>query len=240
MIEHSFYKGYFGDEEGNIYSNKYGYIKKLKKNVNKYGYEYVRLSKDKKAKHVLVHRFICSIFKLNELNKEQVNHIDGNKKNNRIDNLEWVTAKENTDHAFNKGLRDFKTLKENGMRLAKRISQIDIKTGEVIRVWESSKEPGRILGEKFNSPAILRCCKLIKNTHKGFIWRFEGEEDKIFENKKRESKYKVVVYMEKGSRKEFENVQSFCVFFGIKKSSAYRCLNEGRLLKGKYRCEKIF
>lgn len=66
-------------------------------------YYAVKLSKDGKTKHFKVHRLVAEAFiKKPEL---QVNHIDGNKQNNRVDNLEWVTQKENIEHAIKIGLR---------------------------------------------------------------------------------------------------------------------------------------
>lgn len=64
----------------------------------------VNLSKDRIQKWYLVHRLKAIVFIPNIENKEQVNHIDGNKSNNDLSNLEWVTRSENMRHAYRIGL----------------------------------------------------------------------------------------------------------------------------------------
>lgn len=81
-----------------------GQLKKLSK-LND-GYIAVSLCLDGIEKHVQVHRLIAITFIPNSEHKPQVNHKDGNKTNNSVDNLEWVTAKENTEHASRTGLRE--------------------------------------------------------------------------------------------------------------------------------------
>jgi hypothetical protein len=56
-------------------------------------------------KSYLLHRLVAHTFIVNPMNKEQVNHIDGNKQNNHLTNLEWVTNQENTQHAYDTGLK---------------------------------------------------------------------------------------------------------------------------------------
>jgi hypothetical protein len=72
---------------------------------NPQGYVHAVLQNGKKTKHMSVHRLVCISFLPNPCNKEQVNHIDGNKENNHISNLEWATRSENERHAHQIGLK---------------------------------------------------------------------------------------------------------------------------------------
>lgn len=87
---------------GNIHSIKSHYI--LKGSIDTMGYRIVNLSKNKTNKHFYIHRLVAKAFIPNPDNKPQVNHIDGNKLNNNITNLEWVTGKENIRHASKNNL----------------------------------------------------------------------------------------------------------------------------------------
>jgi len=75
--------------------------------VDRGGYQYVCLFKDGKRKNKKVHRMVADAF-LAKNGKPHVNHIDGNKANNHVDNLEWCTPKENKIHAFKTGLTKMK------------------------------------------------------------------------------------------------------------------------------------
>ena len=72
----------------------------LNKNVHKQGYLSVRLYKDKKQKTFFVHRLVAKAFIPEQKEKLFVNHIDGNKSNNNVENLEWCSRSENIMHAY--------------------------------------------------------------------------------------------------------------------------------------------
>lgn len=77
----------------------------LKPYKNSWGYLLVDLRKDNKRYLKCVHRLVAETFIPNPENKAQVNHKDGNKLNNNIENLEWCTCSENQQHAFDTGLK---------------------------------------------------------------------------------------------------------------------------------------
>ena len=79
--------------------------KELRPETTKHGYKRVVLSKDGVVKKYPVHRLVAAAFIENPENKPMVNHIDGVKTNNNIENLEWCTASENTVHAIKIGLQ---------------------------------------------------------------------------------------------------------------------------------------
>lgn len=78
--------------------------KLMKININKYGYSYISLEKNKKQKYCLIHRLVGIAFIDNNKNKTDINHKNGVKHDNRLENLEWLTRKENTIHSAKTGL----------------------------------------------------------------------------------------------------------------------------------------
>ena len=90
--------------------NAIGQVKNMRTNhmlvpiCNGNGYLYVSKQSGRKTKHYYVHRLVAEAFIENPLNKPEVNHIDGNKRNNIVENLEWCTRGENIIHAYKTGL----------------------------------------------------------------------------------------------------------------------------------------
>lgn len=91
--------GYFVSKDGKVYSEKYGRRVELKQSEHK-GYRRVCLSMNNKRQHYPVHRLVAEAFVPNPEDKPFVNHMDGNKRNNLSDNLQWCTASENQKHAY--------------------------------------------------------------------------------------------------------------------------------------------
>jgi len=99
--EHFFYKGYGCDDDGTTYSTK----GKRRVVIHHTGYQVIGVRRDSKTIQYRAHRFIMECITGRAIPENMlVNHIDGNKSNNQIDNLEIVTSSENTQHAFRTGL----------------------------------------------------------------------------------------------------------------------------------------
>lgn len=117
---------YYVSNWGRVKSYKNGKERILKHWIVK-GYAFVQLSKNQKKKSMSIHRLVADSFIANPLNKETVNHKDGNKTNNCLDNLEWMTLKENVQHAWQNGLCEKKRF---ALGKTKRKPVMDIVSGK--------------------------------------------------------------------------------------------------------------
>ena len=98
------YEGlYLVSKNGEVYSTRTQ--KFLKPSLNESGYLTVEFWKNYKRKREKVHRVVAMEFVDNPFSNKEVNHIDGNKKNNNAENLEWCTRSENIKHAYKMGLK---------------------------------------------------------------------------------------------------------------------------------------
>ena len=99
MKEHPKYKGYHGTEDGNIISTKQKTPRVLKSQKHHLGYKLYFLHHDGKQFGITGHRFVAECFLPNPDNLSDVNHIDEDKQNNKVSNLEWTTHKDNMLHS---------------------------------------------------------------------------------------------------------------------------------------------
>ena len=134
------------------------------------GYPMVRLSKKGKLYTKTIHRIVAEAFISNPNNYRVINHIDGNKTNNNIKNLEWCTQKHNVKESFRIGLQKAPKGKEN--TLSKRVEQYDLE-GNFIKMWDCTMDIQRELG--IANQLISSCCRGKQKYSKGYIWRYVDE-----------------------------------------------------------------
>ena len=124
-------------------------------------YKFVGLIINGKQKRMRVHRMVALTFIDNPDNKPYVNHINGNRSDNNVENLEWVTPSENTQHAVNTGL--FKSGR------ARAVVQYNL-NGEQMATFESASEAARQTGG--SQSKITMCCRGQRDSANDYQWRY--------------------------------------------------------------------
>lgn len=127
---------YFITEDGDVISVKRGKKILLKKRVNSRGYYYVNLYKNGKYKSICIHRLVGIYFVENNNGFNVLNHIDGNKLNNRYDNLEWCDQVHNMKEASRMGLLKIKRGAESNLYSGK----LNIDISNMIRSIRSNEK----------------------------------------------------------------------------------------------------
>ena len=130
----------------------------------KRGYVAVKLYGSDGFKSVKVHRLVAEAFIPNPLRKDQVNHKDGVKDNNKVENLEWVTQKENNIHAIRNGLNSTKAA-INAQK--KRVKQMSL-DGTLIKVWDCMSDASRSTGVPISN--ISHNCEGRIRHAGGYLW----------------------------------------------------------------------
>lgn len=152
----------------------------IKTYLHNCGYWQVLLRKEGKTKRFVIHRLVADAFIPNPLNLPQVNHKNGIKTDNRIENLEWVTEKQNINHAWRTGLIDIEGVKERGKAAAKKsrlpIIQLSLE-GKVLKVYESMSKAQELT--QIPAPNIIEVCKNRRKTAGGFLWCYLNEDKRV-------------------------------------------------------------
>lgn len=131
------------------------------------GYLAVKLYKNGKLKNFKVHRLVSEAFIPNTNNKPFIDHINTDKTDNRVENLRWVTSKENSNNPLTKGKQVGKIGKLSPNH--KPILQFTL-DGEFIKKWDGAREIEREIGYYNNN--ISMCCSGKRKTAYGYIWRY--------------------------------------------------------------------
>ena len=152
--------------------------KLLKTNISGSGYLSYCASMGKRGKYKLfkIHRAVAENFIPNPNSYPAVNHIDGNKQNNRFDNLEWCTYKHNAEHAHKAGLSASKEVLMYASPKRKPVRAINLKTSEVVE-FPSIMEAARKLGDGKKSAHITRAVNGDRKSAYGYKWELISKEE---------------------------------------------------------------
>ncbi len=131
------------------------------------GYKMIAIWNNGKHKTVNIHRAVAKLFIPNPENKRCVNHIDCDKENNHVNNLEWVTHAENTRHAIKNGIADVSGL---GDRRGEAHGMAKLTKEAVIDIRKQAKERGRYYGQEELSERHGVCKGTIKDVVAGRTW----------------------------------------------------------------------
>lgn len=131
--------------------------------LDKDGYQIVSLILNGKQKTYKIHRLVAQFFLKNDFDYKYVNHIDGNKQNNDVSNLEWCSASENNSHAYRQGLKHRKNFS------TKKREVKCFKTNKIIK-FSSIADASKIMD--ITSGRIINAIKY-KKKYKGYFWEYE-------------------------------------------------------------------
>lgn len=130
-------------------------------------YLFVVLYRDKKRHQLSIHRLVAETFIPNPENKSQVNHKNGDKYDNRVENLEWATQSENMQHCVRVLHPDFNAKKRRPV-----IQKDD--RGKVVKIWDSITNASRTLN--IGRTNIISCCAHRRHfkTAGGYYWEYKS------------------------------------------------------------------
>ena len=195
----------------------------LHSHIDQYGYVRVTLCKKGKHKRYGVHRLVALAFLPNPLNLPQINHIDEDKTNNNLDNLEWC----NSSYNINYGQRN-QLISE---KRAYKVYQYNLRC-ELVSVYPSLKDAAK--ATESNVKIIWACCKKKIMSHNGFIWRKEGDipvlEKDVYVSKERLFTDDEVAYIRKNNlttsqiAKHFGKIISRSALWSLKKGITYKVI----------------
>lgn len=159
------------DSDGYIVSKRFG--TPLKHSINPKGYQIINVQINKKPKGVAVHIAIARAFVPGYKPGLEVNHKDGNKQNNRPENLEWVTRKENARHSVDVLGNNVGSKNHH----AKSIRCLDI-SGNLVDTYGSISEAAKAVCGDLNYCGVKNCIWRAltgrRKTYRGYVWKYEN------------------------------------------------------------------
>ena len=166
---------YMVSNMGRVKSLKYNREKILKPGKDTNDYLFVKLYKNEKIKQCLIHRLVINAFMGQPLNEEYyfVNHIDEDKSNNKLENLQYCTHKYNCNY----GTRNERATKSitNNIKKSKTVIGINKINGYIVE-YPSTREVERCLG--ISESSISRCCNGKQKSAGNYRWFYANKNDK--------------------------------------------------------------
>ena len=164
-------EGYEGlykiSDKGRVKSLKQGKEKILKPLCDRLGYLFINLYKNGDMKKCLIHRLVAQAFIPNTNSLPQVNHKDEDKTNNKVENLEWCSAKYN--NSFGTRIQRVAEKMTNG-KTSKPVLQYT-KDGKFVKEWKSTHDIERNLG--YDHSLISACCRGKYKSAYGYVWKYK-------------------------------------------------------------------
>lgn len=157
-------------------------FKIIKPTIAKCGKNYFRVSyilKDRESfKHITAHRLVANHFLPNPDNLPEIDHIDANPLNNKIDNLRWSTRESNQNNPITK--QRMSDAKKGTFNNGKSKKVVQLLNGSYIRTFNSSREAGR---NGYSEDCVNACCNKKNKSHKGFQFMFLSDYEALIKSK---------------------------------------------------------
>lgn len=228
------FEGYLVSNYGNVISLKRGQVKRLTQQVSKSGYNFYQFTENgvshgRRGGRLVGELFVEKPSHISESEK-QINHIDGNKRNDFYKNLEWVNQSENTKHAYDTGLIDMNNVSKGRDAIRVPIYKIDRHSGEVLEEYESMKDAL----DEFDSTSYGGLDTALNNPGKslyyGYTWVRKSEYS-MSKNYRHPDKRWLAVGPDR-KMIVLTSISDFCRKNNLHHSSVYLCL------KGKQKSTK--
>ena len=156
----------------------------LKYTINNKGYKVSKLWNGKCTVYRYTHRLVAETFLENEENKNQIDHINTDRLDNRVENLKWCSPKENQNNPLT---REHISKSKYGVKnkaLSKPVVGVSVFNKKDIRFYDSMSDARK---DGFSPQKISLVCLCRRHTHMGFIWYYKSEYDRIINKSKNSS-----------------------------------------------------
>lgn len=171
--------------------------------INSDGYPLIRLCKNGMSVSRSVHRYVAEAFIPNPLNLPEVNHKNGVKTDNSVENLEWVTRSENQLHAYATGLKKPPTTNHT---VCRGITATSLYDPTVIVNYNSINE---VVGAGFSRICVYASISKRIRWHKGFVWSYSNAEFKYRSEKSQPAKWAGIPIIAPTPKKEVAPIPDY-------------------------------